>query len=252
MRLVDIVKVPVLLIAPLVQGCGKSEPTRSEPSTKTLSSGPVLIDRGDESVLVAGLGINPPEPEIVSYYGSNAGKSAKIITHAKDNEDILDQRLYEDGNLIKSFGPKSRSIIGLTKLEGRIGTHNYYFEATDNDGNTVRTKTIKINYSGETDDRLPEAYLFSGTGDRAYEKANLVGSVQDQGDNVGFNSVRLYEDGKEVRDFGRLNEEDLWIFSQEVTHSTFGKHTYHLEVEDFGGHKVKSKEVTVEFNPRKK
>ena len=209
-------------------------------------AGLVGCDRNHRSKLVAGNGINPPYAvTIESRYGSRVGRTSQLYVGALDNEGIESARFFEDCKLIKQFSHFAGfELVDVTK--DKSGTHNYFFEVSDEDGNVVRTNQINVNYSGTLDDRIPHAVTIeSRYGSRVGRTAQLYVSALDSGDNAGIKKAVLYEDGKPLMRFGCFAGFEL----VNVTKTERGIHAYIFKVTDNGGNTVKSSQIRVSFNP---
>jgi len=159
--------------------------------------------------------------------------------------------IYENNVLINTL--KLDGSFKFLKLEvGRQeGTYRYHFVVYDKAGNSTKTEPIALAVKGgmwfkpellEKDKESPIIDEFEA----GWENKSLSAVVRDD---VAIYQVRLYEDGKLIRDSKTeiYLSKSRWLEVEGLS----GSHTYRLEAEDLAGH-VTVAEKKIDFDDKEK
>lgn len=200
----------------------------------------------------------PPEfgwrGELVSYPARVAGKTAEIGVDARDpnGEDagISEVILYQDRKRIASTRPVFESekkwfFTRIPVTNNVAGTYSYQLEAIDNGGNRVKSGTLSLKFTGKPIDLLPE--FAKGLYEFQIFNGNLEMLVTDEGDNKGLKEVRLYCDGKFIKNLDCNGEARFHKYLTPKEFIQNGKHSYFAEAIDKGGNSARSRTISIEL-----
>ena len=153
---------------------------------------------------------------------------------------IAETVLLEDGVPIKTIDNlfMGYDAVDLTR---KPGTHRYALQVTDNDGNTIWTEGLEINFTGFTKENTPEATIKASL-PVCRKTTEIVVDKKDGLDNKGLEWIKVYQDGN------LLKTDQYFSLTKTVkVTNTPGKHTYYAELKYVDGPIIKSPEITVEY-----
>lgn len=161
--------------------------------------------------------------------------------------------LYEDNIAIRVWNeiiPPYGNLSKYVEIKREKGLHTYELRAWDNIGKMVKSRPIRIDYSGEFTDLPPRIETFQdydiGGGE---DFAALSFRVRDYGDNPGIDSVIVYQDGRQIRVLKDVVESYIGSNEVVIRGLKHGQYKFNFKAIDKGGNEFVSEPVEFYSRP---